>query len=82
MNDACNACPVCARAAALQGAALELLLLGGTTGTWAERVALLFKQLARGCELEAVCIPGEAKGGDGVGGTEEPAPAGKSCMTA
>lgn len=47
-----------------QAAALELLFLGGATGTWAERVALLFKQLARGCELEAVCIPGYWKNGD------------------
>jgi len=49
--------------------AQELLLLGygdaAITGTWAERAAWLFVQLARACELEAVLISGFWKG-DGI----------------
>jgi hypothetical protein len=46
--------------------AQELLLLGlgdaAITGTWAERAAWLFVQLAQACELEAVLISGFWKG--------------------
>ena len=41
---------------------LELALLGGMKGTWSERAAWLFTQLARACELEAVLIPGYWRG--------------------
>jgi hypothetical protein len=40
------------------GAWAEAALLGGTTGTWAERAVALFTQLARACEMEAVMISG------------------------
>eukprot|EP00798_Chlamydomonas_sp_ICE-L_P019466 gene19466-26127_t len=46
-----------------EAAAAEEKLLGGTTGTWAERAAWVFIQLSRGCELEAIIIPGFWKGG-------------------